>query len=122
MRSDLRDEHSPLRRVRSHKYAAGILNRGNTRGRVLEVQNQVLRRIVVRECDRLLDGGGLDDQALGDGLPNNIDAREGSRLLVDLGLDGSDGGVGEGDGDEDDLGVDAVLGLREQVGGYEGGV
>ena len=122
MRSDLRDERSPIRRVRSHKYAAGILDRGDVHGRVLEVQNQVLRRIVVRKCDRLLDGGGLDDQALGDGLPDDVDAREGARLLVDLGLDGGDGSVVEGDGDEDNLRVYAVLRLGEEVGGDEGGV
>ena len=55
-------------------------------------------------------------------MPHDIYARQCSSLLVHLVFDLSDGGVREVDGDEDDLGVDAVLGLREQVGGYEGGV
>lgn len=43
-------------------------------------------------------------------------------MCVDFGFDGGEGGRGERDGDEDDLGVDAVFGLREEVGGDEGGV
>ncbi len=38
---------------------------------------------------------------------------------VDLVLDLGEVGLGEIDGDEDDLGVGAVLGLGEEVGGDE---
>ena len=62
------------------------------------------------------------DQTLGDRFPNNVHARERARLLVDLGLDGGDGSVVEGDGNKDDLRVHAVLGLGQEVGGDEGGV
>jgi hypothetical protein len=74
------------------------------RGCVFEVEDEVLGRIVVRKVERSAHVRDLHDEALRDALAQDVDARERARLRVR-----------ERDGDEHDLRVDAVLGLREQV-------
>lgn len=81
----------------------------------------MLRRIRIAKLHRLVDAHTLDDEALRDALADDVDAGERKGLRCDFGFDGGEGGGGEGDGEEDDLGVDAVLGLCEEVGGDEGG-
>ena len=82
----------------------------------------MLRGVVVGEVERLRDAGRLHDDALRDGLAHDVDTRQRTCLRVDLRLNGGDRAVGQADGDEDDLRVDAMLGLGEQIGGDEGRV
>jgi hypothetical protein len=84
-------------------------------GCVFEVEDEVLGRIVVRKVERGAHVRDPHDEALRDALAQDVDARERARLRVDLALDVRDARVRERDGDEHDLRVDAVLGLREQV-------
>jgi hypothetical protein len=91
-------------------------------GRVLEVQDQVLGGVLVREGNALCEGRDLDDDRFLDGLSGDLDPREGLRLDVDLLLDLREELGRQVDRDEDDLRVGAVLRLRQEVGRDEDGV
>ena len=80
-----------------------------------EVQDEVLRGVVVGEVERLRDAGRLHDDALRDGLAHDVDTRERVRLHVHLLLDRGELLIAQVHRDEHDLRVDAVFGLREQV-------
>lgn len=82
----------------------------------------MLGGVVVAELDSLVEVGALDDERVGDTLANDVDARKGESLLLDLLLDGGEAGVVDVDGEEDDLRVGAMLGLTEEIRGDEGGV
>lgn len=99
----------PLRRVGSDEYTARVLYRSNGGRGVLEVENEVLGRVVVGERDRLLDRADLDDDALRDGLAHDVHTRQGTRLLVDLVLNRGDRAVLEIDRHEHNLRVYSVL-------------
>lgn len=86
------------------------------------MQNQMLRRILIRELHRLLHRRRLHYNRLRNGLTHDIETGKSTRLGIDFVFDGGEGGRWERDGDEDYLGVNAVFGLREEVGGNERGV
>lgn len=111
-----------FRREGTNEHAARILNLSHNLFRLLKVQNQVLRRILIAEFDSLFQILGLDGDTLLDSLPRNLDTRKSSGLSVDFGFDSSEVLRGETDGKEDDLGVDAVFSLGEKVGSDEDGV
>lgn len=106
----------------TNKHATGILNLSYNLFRLLEVQNQVLRSILIAKLDSLFQILDLNRDTLLDSLPCNLDTGERPGLSIDFGFDSSKVLRGEIDGEEDDLGVDAVFGLREEVGSDEDGV
>ena len=75
----------------------------------------MLRGVIIGEIHSLLKRLDLDDDTLWNGLPDDIHSRQSVRLFVDLPLDGCDMIWRQADGDEDDLRVDTMLGLREKV-------
>ena len=113
---------SPFRRKGSYKHASSIVDELDAVARLFEVEDQVLRRILVRELESLFNIPNSDDQTLLDRLSNDIHSGQGVSLLVDLLLDAFEKLVGQIDSDEDDLRVDPVFSLREQVGCHEYGV
>lgn len=86
------------------------------------MQNQVLRSILIAEFDSLFHILDLNGDTLLDSFPRNLDTGERSGLSVDFSFDSSEVLRGEIDGEEDDLGVDAVFRLGEKVGSDEDGV
>lgn len=92
------------------------------RSSVLDLQNQVLRCVLVAEANGLVHRRTLDDDGEGDRLSHDRYSSESEGLGANFGFDFGEDGGGHVDGEEDDLGVDTVLGLREEVGGDEGGV
>ena len=76
----------------------------------------MLGSVVIAEVHGLLDGSRLDQDALRDGLTHDIRSWESPRLRVDLFLNFGDDFWGEVDGEEDNLRIDAVFGLREEIG------
>ena len=65
----------PFGRIRPDEHAACVLDERDGARRVFEVQDQVLRGVVVGEVEGLCDGRGLDDDALRYRLPHDVDAR-----------------------------------------------
>lgn len=115
-------EDTRNRRPRSDKDRSSVLHQLDRLRRILQVQQQVLGRIVVRELERLLHTSGLQDEALAQALPQDLGPRKRLRLLLDRCVDRLDVQVVAVDRDEDGLRVEAVLLLAEQVGSDENGV
>lgn len=113
---------SRLGRVGPDKDAARIVDVVDHCVRVLDLKDEVLRSPLVAEVDGLLPRLDLDDDGFGDGLAGDVAAGKGVRLVLDGLLDCGKLGRRQVDANEDDLGVDAVLGLREEVGRNEVGV
>lgn len=86
------------------------------------MQDQVLRRVLVGERHGLIQRLGLDDQTLLDGLLDDVNSGQGSCLAIDFDLDFLQERLVEINGDQDDLRIDAVLGLGQQVGSNKDGV
>lgn len=114
--------YARLGRVCSNKDGSSVLDVLGVRSGVLDLQNQVLRCVLVAEAHGLLHRCALDDDGEGDRLSHDRYSSESEGLRADFGLNLGEDGGGHVDGEEDDLGVDTVLGLREKVGGDEGGV
>jgi len=83
------------------------------------MQNQMLRSVIVAEIHSFLDGSRSNQDTLRDRLTHDICSWESPRLRVDLFFDFSNGLLGKVDGEEDDLGVNAVFGLGEEIGSDE---
>ena len=83
------------------------------------MQNQMLRSVIVAEIHRLFDRPGFYQDTLWDGLTYDIRPWKSPRLRVDLPFDFGDGFLGKVDREEDNLGVDAMFGLGEEIGGDE---
>lgn len=77
------------------------------------MQNQMFRRVRIAEPHRLPDVAHLHDHAPRDALAHDGHAGERAGLRVDLSLDGAEVCGRECDGEQDDLRVGPVLGLRE---------
>lgn len=82
----------------------------------------MLRSVAVAERHGLVEIAALDDEGVSDALADNVDAREGEGLLLDLRLNGRELRIVEGNSEQDHLRVGTVLGLTEQVRGNEGGI
>lgn len=82
----------------------------------------MLWRILVAKLHALVERVDLDDQTLGDGLLDDVHTWESVGLAVHLDFDVLQELVRERDGDEDDLRIDAVLGLGKKVGRDKHGV
>lgn len=76
----------------------------------------MLRSVIVAEFHRFFDGSRLNQDALRDGLTHDVCPWESPCLCVNLFFDFGNGFGGKVDGEEDDLGVDAVFGLGEEIG------
>lgn len=100
---------------RTDKDRSGVLGHLPDLDCVLHLQDQVLGCIVVAQLHGLFDG--LDDKGNGvvDGATDNVDTRQSVCLAVELVFDGLQFVLGEVNSDENNLGVDTVLGLREKV-------
>jgi hypothetical protein len=55
--------------------------------RILKVEDEVLRRVIVRERERVRDVARADDDALRDRLAEDRDTRERARLRIELARD-----------------------------------
>ena len=86
------------------------------------MKNKVFGCIIVGEVQCLCNARRLDNDALRNGLAHDVYTRRCTCLCVDLGLDRGNRALGKPDGDENDLGIDSVLGLREEIRCDEGGV
>jgi len=64
----------------------------------------------------------VNDKTLGNRLTDNVDSGEDLGLFVELCLDLCEMPFCDVNSDENNLGIDAVLGLREQICCYEGWV
>lgn len=111
-----------FRREGTNEHAARILNLSHNLFCLLQVQNQVLRSILIAEFDSFFQIFDLNGDTLLDSFSRNLDTGKRSGLSVDFGFDSSEVLRGEIDGKEDDLGVDAVFSLGEKVGSDEDGV
>jgi len=87
-----------LWRVVADEDAPCVGDGGQLLARVSDVQDEMLRSVVVGELDRLFDGRGFDDDAFRYGLADDVDSGELASLGVDLGLDGGEFVGGEADG------------------------
>jgi len=83
------------------------------------MQNQMLGSVIVAEIHRFFDRSRLYQDTLRYGLTHDIRSWESPCLCVDLPFNFGDGFGGEVDREEDNLGVDAVFGLGEEIGGDE---
>lgn len=82
----------------------------------------MLGRVIVAERHGLGSSLDLDDDALLDRLASNLASRKGSGLGLNGILNGGELFGGDVDGEQDDLRVDAVLGLGKKVRGNKGRV
>ena len=82
----------------------------------------MFRRVLVADAHGFVHVPDQDGDGVGDGAPDDVNAGQGHGLPVHLVLDGPELLLVEVDRDEDHLAVDAVLGLRQEVRGYEGRV
>ena len=106
-----------FRRPRPEKHRAGCRHLVEPRTRLLDLQDQVLRRIAVRDRERRIEIVDDDDARVRERALDELAARE-SRLLR---RDGADHGPAEllARRHEQHLRIGAVLGLRQQVRGDE---
>ena len=102
-----------LRAERAYKHGAGVPDAGQRLAGVIEVQDEMLGRIVVAELHRFFQVPAAHDERLGDGDPGYLHAGQGMGLVVDFPLDLAEVGVGEIDAQENDLRIWTVLCLGE---------
>lgn len=82
----------------------------------------MLRCIVIREFESFFNALNFDDKTLRNGLPEDVNAGKSISLSIDFFFDLGDVFVSEVDSDENDLGVNTMLGLREEICSDEGGI
>jgi hypothetical protein len=107
-----------LGRPRTQEHGAGIAHLAEPVARSCHLQDQVLRSVAVAHLEGGVEIRDQQHAALGHRARGDRAARQGRHLPLDLG--DARHGHGARRGDEHDLRVLAVLGLRQQVRGDEG--
>lgn len=87
--------------------------------RAFDLKDQVFRSVLVAEIHRLLSSLDVDDDGLGDSFPGDLTSRQSAGLDIDLSLDSFQLGRRKRHGDQDDLRVDSMLGLRQKIGSHK---
>lgn len=107
--------YSRDRRPRSDEHGSSVLNLLHGLSCALDVQQQVLRCVVVRKGERFVAIPRLEDERLAQTLAEDLGAREGLRLSLDGGVDGFDVCIVAVDRDEDGLRIETVFLLAEEI-------